>query len=76
MDIEKVPELIQDLSKRIDDLTYALLLAGICPQCGAKTKAKTVENGQAFTCSCGLQHWLSNKALSNIRTGKDVTAGE
>ncbi len=76
MDIEKIPEIILNLSKRIDGLTYTLLLAGICPQCGAKTKVETVENGKAFVCSCGLRHWLSNKAISNIKSGKDVNTGE
>ena len=76
VNIEEIPELIQNLSKRIDGLTYALLLAKICPQCGAKIKVENMEHMQSFICSCGLKHCLSNKAISNIKHGKDITTGE
>ncbi len=72
MDIEAVPDFIRNLTNRIDGLLYALLLAGICPQCGAKTKESDEGNGKRFLCDCKLNYWLSNKAIANLKQGKDI----
>jgi hypothetical protein len=76
MNIEEVPKLIQELSKKTDVLFRAMLLAGICPYCGAKTTIEPEGQGKSFVCSCNLRYWLSDKAIFNIKRGKDATADE
>ena len=73
LDIEEVPKLIQALTERIDSLEYALVLAGICPNCGTNVVGVSEGDGKLFACKCGHKTWLSNKAIKNLQHGKDIT---
>lgn len=80
LELEEIPKIITSLQKQIDSLEHALLLSGVCPRCGNKIEPKPLDNIRLkekvhhFTCACGLDYILSNKAIDNIKHGKDITA--
>jgi DNA-directed RNA polymerase subunit RPC12/RpoP len=71
MEIEEIPKSMASLQKQIEILQRALLMAGICPRCGNKIEE---QKEHTFTCPCGLTYILSQKAINNIKQGKDITA--
>ncbi len=75
MDIENLPKELERLSDEIDRLSYALLLAGICPRCGSKVTTERTEKSQnllgyTYSCSCGAMTFLSDRAVFNLKHGR------
>jgi len=74
MDIENIPEELKRMSNEIDRLSYALLLAGICPCCGSKVTTEKTEKGTligyTYSCSCGAMTFLSDETVWNLKHGK------
>lgn len=49
--------------EKIEKMRTALLLYGICPDCGEALEPKERDGGLSWQCICGLQQWTSKKHI-------------